>query len=81
MTENGLSTLYVQEGGQTITLGVNDTLIMYSTETVNYDGLLIGEDSETPDENSGLDPLIIASIAVGAVAIIAGGVLIIRKRG
>ena len=28
MTENELSTLYVQESGQTITLGVNDTLIM-----------------------------------------------------
>jgi len=81
ITDSGLSTLYVQEGGQTITLGVNDTLIMYSTETVEYDGLLIGDSEDTPDETNGLDPLAIVGIAVGAVAILAGGVLIIRKRG
>lgn len=80
ITDDGLTTLYVQEGGQTITLGVNDTLIMYSTETVEYDGLLIGDDTETPSTDDGLDPFIIVGIVVGAVAIIGAGVFFIRKQ-
>jgi len=79
ITNDGLTTLYVQEGGQTITLGVNDTLIMYSAETVAYDGLLIG-DSSSLDTEDGLSPFIIVSIAVGAIAIIGAGIFFIRKQ-
>jgi hypothetical protein len=81
ITDDGLTTLYVQEGGQVITLGVNDTLIMYSTDTVDYDGGLIGGDTiDDTDPSGGLDTIWIIGIAVGGIAIITAGVLIFRKR-
>jgi len=80
ITDDGLSTLYVQEGGEVITLGVNDTLIMYSTDSVDYDGGLIGGDTDVNEPSNGLDTIWIIGIAVGGVALITAGVLIFRKR-
>lgn len=47
--EGGLATLYTQEGGVTITMQPNDTLIMYSTTKVEYED----PNAETPEEPDG----------------------------
>ncbi|MBU1145391.1 MAG: type I pullulanase [Firmicutes bacterium] len=67
-TISTLSTLYVQKGGKTIELDTNETLIMYSLETVTY---------SAPAETNYLLPIF---ISVGAVIVLIPTIIIARKK-
>jgi len=65
-TEGTIETLYVQAGGETITMTKNETLIMYSVDLVEYVAI------EVPTDNSfdfGLLAIISGSVTVLGVAI------------
>ena len=78
--DNGLSTLYVQEGGETITLGVNDTLIMYSDELVDYDGGLIADEPVEEDSTGCFSSTNFTAPVIIATAILGGIVLVIIRK-
>ncbi|MFU8793704.1 MAG: type I pullulanase, partial [Acholeplasmataceae bacterium] len=70
-----LETLYMQEGGETITMAPNGTLIMYSLETVTYSA----PQPETPDDDS---PSLVLPIVLGSTVLVLGPLayFFIRKK-
>lgn len=77
--ENGFETLYTLAGGTYIEMKPNDTLIMYSTDIVDYVPIVY---DETPGETDGLGAGAIVAIVTGSVAVVGAPVawFIIRKK-
>ena len=73
-----ITPLYAQAGDETIIMEPNDTLMMYSSELVQYTAPVI----TPPVDPAGLSTLGIIGIVTGSVAVIATPIvyLIIRKR-
>jgi pullulanase len=77
--ENGFETLYTLEGGTFIEMKPNDTMILYSTEIVEFEAIVY---EETPEGNEGLGAGAIVAIVTGSVAVIGAPTawFIIRKK-
>jgi len=74
---DNFETLYVQEGGKKVTLDKNETLVMYSTDSVEFIETFMNE--EVTDNNSSSD-FLIPIIAVAAVAAVGAGALLLRRK-
>ena len=77
--DSALETLYVQEGGEVITIAKNETLVMYSTETVEFISGFNVED-DTPIDNNNSNSLLIPLIAVGVIAVAGVSALVIKRK-
>lgn len=76
-TTDGFETLYTLNGGETITLNPNDTLIMYATERasyVNYDAEV--DDTGAPQNNT----LLIVLSSIGGASVLGVGIYFIIRR-